>query len=87
MPLGEQLRLQEMERTLYPLAGVLAHEVVRGEFRRLEAGRPALHAGEWETLVESVSKHLERALGKPLPIGTRDSLRKICGLTAVNPHF
>jgi hypothetical protein len=87
MPPPERLILQEMERELFPLAGGLAHEVVQSEFRRLGEEDGNLEQGEWERLVDSVSKKLERALGKDLPIGTKESLRKICGLTSVNPHF
>jgi len=76
-----------MERELYPLAGGLAHEVVQSEFRRIGEGDECFEKGEWERLVVSVSRKLERALGRDLPIGTKESLRKICGLTSVNPHF
>ncbi len=84
---SEMLRLEEMERTLYPLAGGLAHEVVKAEYRRIEREVGDFGDSHWEALVQSVYDQVERATGRRLPIGTRDALRKVCGLTSANPHY
>jgi len=79
-------RLTAIESNLAQIGGPIAQSLVRRKYHQISAGRESISEPDWEMLVESVSIQVERVWGRPLPVGTRAMMRRLCGLTSSAVH-